>query len=87
MINEDKINLVMIAFFEAIKPAKDYEIESTGLSYFSTLDLIKNSATEAIKKNPDKFEILVNWFVQASMYLLDDVNELDEIDLQLRNAQ
>jgi len=87
MIKEDKINLVMIAFFEAIKPDKDYEIESTGLSYFSTLDLIKNSASEAIKKNPDKFEILVNWFVSASMYLLDDIDDLEQIDLQLRNAQ
>mgnify|MGYP005820137453 FL=1 len=27
MIKEDKINLVMIAFFEAIKPDKDYEID------------------------------------------------------------
>tara|TARA_R110002020_G_scaffold440608_2_gene651254 strand:- start:3698 stop:3961 length:264 start_codon:yes stop_codon:yes gene_type:complete len=87
MIKEDKINLVMIAFFDAIKPDKDYEIESTGLSYFSTLELIQKSATDAIKKNPDKFEILVNWFVSASMYLLDDIDQLDEIDLQLRNAQ
>ena len=77
----------MDKFFEAIKSNDDYQIEGTGLSYHTTLDLIKSAAKESIKDNPEKFETLVNWFVNASMFLLSDINDLDEIDLQLRNAQ
>ena len=42
--------------------------------------------SEIIKNNPEKFEILVKWFVNASMYLLNDIEDLAEIDVQLRNA-
>ena len=87
MISDARIDQVMDKFFEAIKSTADYEIEGTGLSYHTTLDLIKSAAKESIKDNPEKFETLVNWFVNASMFLLSDINDLDEIDLQLRNAQ
>ena len=87
MISDARIDQVMDKFFEAIKSNDDYQIEGTGLSYHTTLDLIKSAAKESIKDNPEKFEHLVNWFVNASMFLLSDINDLDEIDLQLRNAQ
>ena len=81
-----KIKIVIDRFFDALKNKTDYEIESTGLTYFATLDLIKAAANESIKNNPEAFELLVKWFVNASMYLLNDVDELDEINLQLRSA-
>ncbi len=87
MISDARIDQVMDKFFAAIKSNDDYQIEGTGLSYHTTLDLIKSAAKESIKDNPEKFETLVNWFVNASMFLLSDINDLDEIDLQLRNAQ
>jgi hypothetical protein len=65
---------------------QDNEIEGTGLTYHFTLDLIKSAAKDSIKENPEEFENLVNWFVNASMFLLSDIQDLDEIDLQLRNA-
>ena len=58
MIREKRINEVMDKFFTALKDQKDYKIESTGLTYFMTLDLIKAACEESIKKNPDKFENL-----------------------------
>lgn len=81
-----KIKIVIDRFFDALKNKTDYEIESTGLTYFATLDLIKDAANESIKNNPEAFEVLVKWFVNASMYLLNDVDELDDINLQLRSA-
>lgn len=86
MISNARIDQVMDKFFAAIKSKEDYEIEGTGLTYHFTLDLIKSAAKESIKDNPEEFENLVNWFVNASMFLLSDIQDLDEIDLQLRNA-
>ena len=85
-MDELKIKIVIDKFFDALKNKTDYEIESTGLTYFATLDLIKAATTESIKNNPAAFEVLVKWFVNASMYLLNDTDELDDIDLQLRSA-
>ena len=84
-MDELKIKIVIDRFFDALKNKTDYKIESTGLTYFATLDLIKAATTESIKNNPDAFEVLVKWFVNASMYLLNDIEELDDIDLQLRS--
>jgi|TARA_R110002020_G_scaffold14037_1_gene49869 hypothetical protein len=81
-----KIKIVIDKFFDALKNKTDYEIEGTGLTYFATLDLIKAAASESIKNNPEAFEDLVKWFVNASMYLLNDIEDLDDIDLQLRSA-
>ena len=81
-----KINIVIEKFFDALKNKTDYDIEGRGLTYFATLDLIKTAAKDSIKNNPEGFEILVKWFVNASMYLLNDVEDLGDIDLQLRSA-
>lgn len=86
MISNARIDQVMDKFFTAIKSKEDYEIEGTGLTYHFTLDLLKSAAKDSIKDNPEKFENLVKWLVHASMFLLDDIKDLDEIDLQLRGA-
>jgi len=83
MISNEKTKEVLTRFFEAIK-SKDYEV-SDGITYYQLLDMIYDSSMAAIEKNPDKFEDLITWIVNASMYLLDDINELDKIDLG--NAQ
>jgi len=86
MIDEKKCEMVITKFFEALKLAKeDYEIEGTGLTYHSTLELIRVSVNESIKGNEDQFESLVSWIINASMYLLNDTDELNEIDM-LRKA-
>ena len=83
MISNERTKEVLTRFFEAIK-SKDYEV-SDGITYYQLLDIIYESSMAAIEKNPDKFEDLITWIVNASMYLLDDINELDKIDLG--NAQ
>lgn len=87
MIDEKKSTLVIEKFFDAIKSKKDYEIESTGLTYYQTLELIKQSVKLSINENPEKFEKLVSWILCASMFALNDIDYLDEIDLELKNAQ
>tara|TARA_R100000963_G_C4618813_1_gene86958 strand:- start:525 stop:776 length:252 start_codon:yes stop_codon:yes gene_type:complete len=83
MISNERTKEVLTRFFEAIK-SKDYEV-SDGITYYQLLDMIYDSSMAAIEKNPEKFEDLITWIVNASMYLLDDINELDKIDLG--NAQ
>ena len=86
MIDEKKCELVITKFFEALKLAKeDYEIEGTGLTYHSTLELIRVTVNDSIKGNEDQFESLVSWIINASMYFLNDTDELNEIDM-LRKA-
>ena len=79
MISNERTKEVLTRFFEAIK-SKDYEV-SDGITYYQLLDIIYESSMAAIAKNPDKFEDLITWIVNASMYLLNDINELDKIDL------
>ena len=83
MISNERTKEVLTRFFEAIK-TKDYEV-SDGITYYQLLDIMYDSSMVAIEKNPEKFEELIKWVVNASMYLLDDINELDKIDLG--NAQ
>ena len=86
MISEQKIDQVMERFFNCIKSGNDYEIENTGMTYYQLLDIIKQASKDAIKKNPEKFTKLIEWIINAAMYMLNDIDELDEIDLQLRNT-
>ena len=86
MIENKKTHEVIDKFFEAIKAKEDYKLEATNLTFNMTLDLIKETIYDSINKNPESFQNLVSWILVASMYLLDDIEELDEIDLQLRGA-
>ena len=86
MIDEKKCELVINKFFEALKAARDdYTIEGTGLTYYTTLELIRVTVNDSIKGNEDQFESLVSWIINAGMYLLNDTDELNEIDM-LRKA-
>ena len=86
MIDEKKCELVINKFIEALRNAKpDYEIEGTGLTYHATLELIRVTVNDSIKGNEDQFESLVSWIINAGMYLLNDTDELNEIDM-LRKA-
>ena len=87
MIKNKKTHEVIDKFFEAIKAKEDYKLEATNLTFNMTLDLIKETIYDSINKNPDSFQNLVSWILVASMYLLDDIDELDEIELQIRNAR
>ena len=85
-MTKKKCELVINKFFEALKNAKpDYEIEGTGLTYHATLELMRVTVNDSIKGNEDKFESLVSWIINAGMYLLNDTDELNEIDM-LRKA-
>ena len=84
-MNEDRIETVVNKFFDALKQKDDYTIEGTGLTYYTTLELIRVSVNDSIKGNEEQFENLVSWIINASMYLLNDTDELNEIDL-LRKA-
>jgi len=78
-LDPDKIKKVIDLFFESLK-SKDNETLETGLTQNSTIDVLKNATVQAIQQKPERFEIYVKWFLNASMYLLDDENELSKIE-------
>ena len=59
--------------------------QNSGLTYHMTLELIRVTVNDSIKGNEDQFESLVSWIINAGMYLLNDTDELNEIDM-LRKA-
>ena len=75
----DKIKKVIDLFFESLK-SKENETLETGLTQNSTIDVLKNATVQAIQQKPERFEIYVKWFLNASMYLLDEESELLEIE-------
>lgn len=78
-MDPDKIKKVIDLFFESLK-SKDNETLETGLTQNTTIDVLKNATVQAIEQKPERFEIYVKWFSQASSYLLDEDNELLEIE-------
>ena len=78
-MNQDKIKKVIDLFFESLK-SKENETLETGLTQNSTIDVLKNATVQAIEQKPEQFEIYVKWFLNASMYLLDEESELLEIE-------
>ena len=85
-MDKKKIDLVVNKFFNSLKSSEDKQLE-TGLSQHTTLDLLKEACMMAINDNPEKFEIYCKWFLNGSMYLLDEDEELLDIDEQLRLAR
>ena len=85
-MDKNKIDLVVNKFFNSLKSSEDKQLE-TGLSQHTTLDLLKEACMMAINDNPEKFEIYCKWFLNGSMYLLDEDEELLDIDEQLRLAR
>ena len=74
----DKITKVIDQFFNSLKSGEDKTLE-TGLTQHTTIDILKQATLQAIKDNPEKFEVYVKWLLNAAMFLLDEDNELLKI--------
>jgi len=85
-LDQEKINKVVTDFFHSLKSPEDKVLE-TGLSQHQTIELLMQACLIAIKDNPQQFEIYVKWFLNGSMYLLDEDSELLDIEEQLRLAR
>ena len=77
---------VITKFFDSMKDEENRVLE-TGLSQHQTVDALKQVALLSAQDYPEKFEIYVKWFLSSSMYLLDENDELDDIEQQLRLAR
>ena len=77
---------VLTKFFDSMKDEENKVLE-TGLSQHQTVDALKQVALLSAQDYPEKFEVYVKWFLSSSMYLLDENDELDDIEQQLRLAR
>ena len=78
-MDPDKVTKVLNEFFTSLKSTEDKTLE-TGLSQHTTVDILHQATIEAHKKHPERFEIYVKFFLNASMYLLDEDSELMKIE-------
>ena len=82
-MNQDKIDRVLEMFFTSLKSTDDKTLD-TGLTHNQTVLLLQQSTIALAEKYPRDFSLYVRWFLNASMYLLDedpDLLEIKEIDL------
>ena len=77
---------VISKFFDSMKDEENKILE-TGLSQHQTVDALKQVALLSAQDYPEKFEVYVKWFLEASMYLLEENEELEDIEQQLRLAR
>ncbi len=85
-MDQDKIEEVVGKFFESLK-SKDDKMLETGLTQNQTVDALHLAVHAAIKNNPKQFEVFVKWFLNGSMYLLEEDDELLDIDEMLKLAR
>tara|TARA_R110002073_G_scaffold42093_2_gene118242 strand:- start:666 stop:923 length:258 start_codon:yes stop_codon:yes gene_type:complete len=85
-LEKQKVIEVITRFFDSMKDNENKVLE-TGLSQHETVDALKQVALLSAQDYPEKFEIYVKWFLSSSMYLLDENDELDDIEQQLRLAR
>ena len=78
-MDKARIEIVLESFFESLK-SEDNKILETGLTQNQTVDALKVAVISAITEHPDKFETYVKWFLNGSMYLLDEDDELLDND-------
>ena len=78
-MDPDKVTKVLDEFFNSLKSTEDKTLE-TGLSQHTTVDILHQATVEAYKKHPERFERYVKFFLNASMYLLDEDSELIPIE-------
>lgn len=76
----------MTSFFESLK-SKENKILETGLTQNQTVDALMIAVVSAIEDNPEKFEVYVKWFLNGSMFLLDEDDELLDIEEMLKLAR
>ena len=77
-MDQDKINQVVERFFNSLKVENDKTLE-TGLSHNTTVIMLHQACRELIKQHPERFVIYVKWFLNASMFLLEEDPDLLEI--------
>ena len=85
-MDQNKINEVIEKFFKSLK-SEENKILETGLTQNQTVDALHLVVLSAIENNEEKFEVFVKWFLNGSMYLLDEDDELLDIDEMLRLAR
>jgi len=78
-LDQDKVTKVLNEFFTSLKSPEDKTLE-TGLSQHTTIDILHQACIEAQKKHPERFERYVKFFLNASMFLLDEDSELVPIE-------
>tara|TARA_R110002020_G_scaffold117377_1_gene268166 strand:- start:534 stop:791 length:258 start_codon:yes stop_codon:yes gene_type:complete len=85
-LEKQKVIKVLTKFFDSMKDSENKVLE-TGLTQHETVEALKQVALLSAQDYPEKFEIYVKWFLSSSMYLLDENEELDDIEQQLRLAR
>ena len=74
-MDQDKINQVIERFFNSLKVEEDKTLE-TGLTHNTTVIMLHQACVELIKQHPERFVIYVKWFLNASMFLLEEDPDL-----------
>ena len=77
-MDQDKINQVIERFFNSLKVEEDKTLE-TGLTHNTTVIMLQQACVELIKQHPERFVIYVKWFLNASMFLLEEDPDLLDI--------
>ena len=85
-MDKNKIEEVIGKFFSSLKSEENKMLE-TGLTQNQTVDALHLAVLSAIENNEEKFEVFVKWFLNGSMYLLDEDEELLDIDEMLKLAR
>ena len=85
-LDKNKIEEVIDKFFSSLK-SEENKILETGLTQNQTVDALHLAVLSAIENNEEKFEVFVKWFLNGSMYLLDEDEELLDIDEMLKLAR
>ena len=77
-MDQAKIIKVVERFFNSLKSDNDKMLD-TGLTHNATVLLLHQACIELIKMHPDKFVVYAKWFLNASMFLLEEDDTLLEI--------
>ena len=85
-MDKNKIEEVIDKFFSSLKSEENKMLE-TGLTQNQTVDALHLAVLSAIENNEEKFEVFVKWFLNGSMYLLEEDDELLDIDEMLKLAR
>ncbi len=85
-MDKNKIEEVIGKFFSSLKSEENKMLE-TGLTQNQTVDALHLAVLSAIENNEEKFEVFVKWFLNGSMYLLEEDEELLDIDEMLKLAR
>jgi hypothetical protein len=85
-LDKNKVEEVIGKFFTSLKSEENKTLE-TGLTQNQTVDALHLAVLSAIENNEEKFEVFVKWFLNGSMYLLEEDDELLDIDEMLKLAR